>query len=78
MKSKLTLTIDAVLIQRIKAYSKKQGKSVSEIVEEHFKVLLAFSQQESFMNMVDKLPPHNIPRDLNLKEAYYQNKNGKA
>lgn len=34
MKTKLNLTIDENLVPRSKAYAKKRGKSVSELVEE--------------------------------------------
>lgn len=36
MKGKLTLSIDEEKIKRIKQYSKKEGISISKIVEHHF------------------------------------------
>ncbi len=39
MQSKLTLRLDDRLISRAKAYAKRRGKSVSEMVAEYFGLL---------------------------------------
>ena len=36
MKKRVTLTIDEECIQHAKAYAKKHGKSVSQLVEDYF------------------------------------------
>lgn len=39
MKKKLTLTIDESVIKQAKAYAKKQGRSLSAVVENYLKAL---------------------------------------
>lgn len=39
MDSKLTLTIEETLINKAKSYAKTRGRSLSDIVENYFKVL---------------------------------------
>ena len=39
MHTKLTLRLEAELVQRAKSFAKKTGKSVSRIVADYFKVL---------------------------------------
>lgn len=45
MKTKLTLRMDEVLIQKAKAQAKKRGKSVSQLVADYFHVLDAVEDQ---------------------------------
>ena len=40
MDSKLTLSINKALAHRAKAYARKQGRSLSDLVESYFKVLI--------------------------------------
>jgi hemerythrin superfamily protein len=46
MQTKLTLRIDKQLIQRAKRYSKKAGKSVSQLVSDYFRLLTAREGRE--------------------------------
>ena len=39
MQTKLTLRLDEQLVKRAKAYAKKSGKSVSQLVAEYFSLL---------------------------------------
>lgn len=50
--TKLTLRIDAALIKRAKAYSKKTGKSISQIVADYFAFL-----NGKFGQKIPPLPP---------------------
>lgn len=40
MNTKLTLTIEQTLIEKAKEYAKKKGRSLSDIVENYFKVIV--------------------------------------
>jgi hypothetical protein len=40
MTTKLTLTVDKEIIEAAKAYAKKNGRSLSALVEQYFKALL--------------------------------------
>ena len=39
MKTKLTLTIEQILIEKAKSYAKDKGKSLSDLVENYLKLL---------------------------------------
>jgi len=39
MNTKLTLTIEKVIIEEAKEYAKKKGQSLSDLVENYFKLL---------------------------------------
>ena len=39
MQTKLTLRVDEKLVKKAKAYAKKTGKSVSQLVAEYFSLL---------------------------------------
>jgi hypothetical protein len=39
MNTKLTLTIEQVLIQKAKLYAKQKGRSLSDIIENYLKVI---------------------------------------
>lgn len=48
MQTKLTLRIDDNLIKRAKAYAKRTGKSVSQMVADYFVLLGPRAKDESF------------------------------
>ncbi|MBD1392961.1 DUF6364 family protein [Mucilaginibacter glaciei] len=74
MKSRLNLTIEDSLLTSMKKYAEKKNTSVSNLVEAYFKNLTKPAKRETFMDMVEKLGPHNIDPKADLKELYYQNK----
>ncbi len=41
MDTKLTLTIDESLISKAKEYAREQGRSLSDLVENYFKLLIS-------------------------------------
>lgn len=58
MSTKLTLSIDRVVIDEAKKYAKSTGKSLSNIVEEYLKSLTSeaiSSQKESSLSIVKEL-----------------------
>jgi len=48
MATKLTLRLDENLIRRAKAYAKRSGKSVSQLVAEFFDLLGSRTQERQF------------------------------
>lgn len=74
MKSRLNLTIEESLLKSMKLYAEKQHTSVSDLVENYFKKVVKPIKKESFMEMVEKLGPHDIDPKADLKEMYYQDK----
>ena len=47
MSTKLTLTIDESVIKKAKLYAKKQGRSLSDIVENLLKMITADKEKEA-------------------------------
>jgi hypothetical protein len=71
MQTKLTLRLDAALIQRAKTEAQRRGKSVSQLVAEYFALLNPESRPEEAT-----LPPKvralkGILRDANVDVADY-------
>ena len=72
MKTRVNLTIDETLLNKIKRYALKKKVSVSELVESHFKNLTRSARHETIIDIVDRLPKPAIPEDSDLKEGYYE------
>ena len=51
MKTKLTLTIEQILIEKAKTYAKDKGKSLSDLVENYLKLL---TKEEKTALKIDK------------------------
>lgn len=64
MKEKLTLTVDRSAIARAKAFAKREGTSLSELVEQQFKRLNEPSFGEKWRGKF-KMPKPN-PKDPRL------------
>ena len=60
MQTKLTLRLEAVLIEEAKRYAEKAGKSVSQMVADYFSFLIVKTKQPSINDQ--NLPP--ITRQL--------------
>ena len=67
MKTKLNLTINSKLIPRSKLFAKKQGKSVSQVVEE----LLAKAIEEEQNSFSDKWLGKLVLNDKQSNRADY-------
>jgi hypothetical protein len=72
MKSRLNLTIEEILVEKMKAYAEKQHKSLSELVEDYFKDTIKPKKRQTFMDIVEQLGSHDIDPKADLKELYYQ------
>ncbi len=72
MRTKLTLSIDPMLIKQAKLYAKERGKTVSQIVSDYFSLLnLNDELREAF------LPPltrslRGIMKNLDIAEKGYK------
>jgi hypothetical protein len=72
MKTKLNLTIDEDLVPKTKAYARKNGMSVSELVEEYLREVTkkpdrSFSQKWRGKFKIDE---KKSPRFERLKDRY--------
>ena len=46
MSTKLTLTVEKSVIEKAKTYAKKEGRSLSEIIENYLKAITAESEKD--------------------------------
>ena len=73
MKARLNLTIDQSLLEEVKQYATLKNTSVSELVEEYFKVIIQ-PKKKSFVELIKELPKPKIDEDFDWKEEYYKDK----
>jgi hypothetical protein len=70
MKSRVNLTIDEALLNKVKGYAAQQHTSVSELVENYFEHLTKPVNKRNILKMVKRLPKHSIDAKLDLKKLY--------
>ncbi|WP_281336565.1 DUF6364 family protein [Flavobacterium eburneipallidum] len=86
MNTKLTLSLEKTVIEDAKAYAKGTGRSLSEMVENYFKSLVAKSNKD-YNNNDDEIDPSlkklvgiiELPPDFDIKKArdeHYKEKYG--
>jgi hypothetical protein len=75
MKERLNLTIDAELVESMKAYAASKNMSVSELVESYFRSVTRTLPGKSIVDLVDELERPAIDRPEDLKELYYKEVN---
>ncbi len=71
MDTKLTLNINADIIKQVKLYSRKQGRSLSDLVENYFKMLcgkMPFDRGELTPKVKSLLGSFNLPEDFDYKK----------
>lgn len=73
MKARLNLTIDQSLLEDVKQYATLKNTSVSELVEEYFKVIIQ-PKKKSFVELIKELPKPKIDDNFDWKEEYYKDK----
>jgi hypothetical protein len=74
MKTRLNITIEENLLDKVKAYAAKQNSSVSQLVEDYFKTITKRSRKKSLLDVLDELPKPkvNFPKHFDFKEEYYK------
>ena len=74
MDTKLTLKLDSNVIELSKAYAKKQGKSLSSIVEDYLRSMLTQSEDAEIYDISPELASlvgvANIGDDDSVKAEY--------
>ena len=73
MKARLNLTIDQSLLEDVKQYATLKNTSVSELVEEYFKVIIQ-PKKKSFVELIKELPKPKIDENFDWKDEYYKDK----
>ena len=77
MKSRLNLTIDNELLLIIKSLANKRQTSISELVEEYFKVIAKPAKRKNIIDLVESLPTPKIDNEADLKDLFYQTQSQK-
>lgn len=77
MKSRLNLTIDEDLLLTIKSLANRNQISISELVEEYFKVIAKPVTRKNIIDLVESLPAPKIEDEADLKELFYQTQSQK-
>ena len=77
MKSRLNLTIDNDLLLIIKSLANKKQTSISELVEEYFKVIAKPAKRRNIIDLVESLPTPKIDNEADLKDLFYQTQSQK-
>lgn len=73
MTAKLTLSIDPKIIEKAKKYAKKQGRSLSAMVEDYlaFSVKVVPNNKSEYSERVEKLAGSlkmKLPKDFDIKK----------
>jgi hypothetical protein len=76
MKTRLNITIEESLLDKIKAYAAKQNSSVSQLVEEYFKSITKKPKRKSLLDIIEELPKSKLdfPENFDFTNEYYQAK----
>jgi len=73
MKARLSLSIDTDILKEVKKLSAKKNMSVSEMVEDYFKIITR-PKRRLLTEILDELPKPNLPEDFDWKEEYIKDK----
>ena len=74
MKTRVNLTIEDSLLKSTKRYAEKKGTSVSELVEEYFKIITRPKKRPNIIDLIESLEKPSIDENADLKELYYQDR----
>jgi len=72
MKERLNLTIDAGLVESMKAYAASKQMSVSELVESYFHSVTRSLPHTNILDMIDQLETPAIDTNADLKDLFYK------
>ena len=71
MKARLSLSIDTDILKEVKKLSAKKNMSVSEMVEDYFKIITK-PKRKLLTEILDELPRVQIPENKKLSTLYYK------
>jgi len=72
MKSRLNLSIEKDLLEKIKIHADSAQTTVSKLVEVYFKRLVSSPHNESIVDVIENLERPQIDLTLDLKAAFYE------
>lgn len=76
MKTRLNITIEKDLLEKVKAYAEKHDNSVSQLVEEYFEEIIKKPKKKSLLDLIEELPKPKIkyPEDFDFKKEYFKDR----
>ncbi|SEM65269.1 hypothetical protein SAMN05216436_106112 [bacterium A37T11] len=77
MKTRLNLTIEEQLLDKVKQYAAQKHTSVSEMVESYFKTVTRPAGKKSILDIIESLPTPAVNAEGDLKKQYYEENAGK-
>ena len=77
MKTRLNLIIDSDLLVTIKSIANKNQTSVSELVEDYFKMIAKPAKCKNIIDLVESLPTPKIDIEEDLIDLFYQTQSKK-
>ena len=79
MKARLNITIEETVLMQIKHYAAAKQVSVSQIIEDHLRLIVKSSaKKKNLLDVVDQLKaPSDIPQDVDLKKSFYEDQSDK-
>ncbi len=79
MKTRVNITIEESVLQKVKEYTAKQQTSLSQLIESYLEnVVKTKRKKKSILELVDELPKPKL-KETDLKTSYYEaqkNKHG--
>lgn len=72
MKSRLNLTIEESLLEKVKSYAASRKSSVSELVENYFKTFVQVPPRKSIVDLIEELPKPDLRVEGDLKKQYME------
>jgi len=77
MKARLNLTIEESILKNVKYFAEEHNTSVSELVENYFKLIVKPKKKKSLSELIEELPKPKLEENFNWKEEYYKGKKKK-
>ena len=77
MKARLNITIEESLLKNVKYFAEEHNTSVSELVENYFKMIVKPKKKKSLSELIKELPKPKLEENFNWKEEYYKGKKEK-
>lgn len=72
MKTRVNLTIDEALLDKVKQYASTKQRSVSDLVETYFRTFIDVPTNTSLVDMIENLPRPDVKEQGDLKKRYLE------
>jgi len=78
MKARVSISIDKVLLEKVKNYASKQGLNVSKLVEEYFETITQREGKPSLLDVLKNIEfKTEYPENFDFKKNYHEERKEK-